>query len=66
MTPNTLNSAIENGYYISQINYSGNKQCRVDVKPQLYRNGMKAILSFWLSYKYVARNYPRAFEAANF
>lgn len=35
MTPKTLKSALENDYLISRINYSGSKQCRVDVKPQL-------------------------------
>lgn len=66
MTPKTLKSAIESDYVISRINYSGSAKCRVDVKPRFYRSGMKAILSFWISSKYVARNYPRAFEAAGY
>jgi hypothetical protein len=56
-TPKTLKSALDSGYIIKNINYIHSKQCRVDVQPQFYSAGMKAVISYWLSSKYVKRFY---------
>lgn len=54
----TLKQALENGYMLSNIYAKGSSKIRVDVKPRFYKNGMKAILSFWLTDKHVKKTYP--------
>jgi len=65
-TPRTIKSAIENGYIITNIMNKGSKKCRVDLKPRFYKEGMKAIIGFWVSSAYVRRTYPTAFEKFNY
>lgn len=51
-TPRTIKSAISAGYVISNVSsYMGDKE-RVDLKPRFYKQGMKAILSFWVSQRF--------------
>lgn len=57
-----LKSALENGYVLSNIYSKGSTKCRVDVKPRFYKEGMKAILSFWLTSAHVKRTYPSFYE----
>ena len=61
-TPKTLKSAIANGYIIEKIQYANTPKCCVDLKPRFYKPGMPAYLSFWINTKFVARNYPNAYE----
>lgn len=60
--PRNLKQALENGYVFKAIKYKGSARCRVDVTPRFYRNGMKAILSFWMSDSYIRRTYPKQYE----
>lgn len=62
MTPRNLKQALENGYVFKAIQYKGTNKCRVDVTPRFYRNGMPAILSFWMDNAYVRRTYPNQYK----
>lgn len=55
-TPRTLKSALEHGYKITKVRYSGEQKNLVVVEPRFPREGMKPVLSFWLSREYVQRN----------
>ena len=57
-----LKQALQNGYKLTKIYSKGSKRIRVDVTPRFYQNGMKAILSFWLTDKYIKKTYPSFYE----
>lgn len=61
-----LKTAIANDYLIEKILYAGSDKCRVDVKSRFPKANGKNFFSYWLCSKYVARNYPKAFERANY
>lgn len=60
-TPRSFIQALENGYKFKRVYDAGsiNSKVRIDVEPRSYRPGMKSILGFWLTRKYVQRNYPQ-------
>lgn len=66
MTPRTLSAALKAGYIIQDVKIGNYGKSRVDVKPRFYNQGMKAVLSFWLSTSYVARNYPNSYRTATY
>jgi len=57
MTPKTLKSALESGYILNRVNNYYPK-VRVDLKPRFYNQGMKAVISFWVTYNYAKRIWP--------
>ena len=61
-TPRTLSSAIGAGYVIKGIDYGRSKKCLVKLEPRFYNQGMKALISFWISSAYVKRNYSGSFN----
>lgn len=50
MTPRTYTSAANAGYVTCNV-IRGTYKVRVDLKPRFFRQGLKPIISFWLTYK---------------
>ncbi len=61
MKPRTLKAALDSGYVIKNILYKGNVNCRVDVTPRFWSQGMEAIISYWVNDSYVSRTYPNTY-----
>lgn len=62
ITPRTLNSAISQGYIITKISFPGSADCLVKLSPKFYKDGMKAVISFWKTSKYIRNRYPASFD----
>jgi hypothetical protein len=61
MKPRTLKAAIESGMIIDTIKQMKNGRCLVTVKTRFF-NGRYPDISFDLTRKYIARNYPYNYE----
>lgn len=57
-TPRTIKSALEAGYTFKSVSDYGGKIERVDMQPRFYNQGMKAILSFWVSRQFARKINP--------
>lgn len=57
-TPKTLNNALENGYFVKEVRYPGNKKVLVCLQARNVHTDGKLFLSFWIDRKYFNRVYP--------
>ena len=57
-TPRSVKAALNAGYKFKNVTNYGNKTERIDLEPRFFNQGMKSVLSFWVSRKFARKINP--------